>query len=59
MSGGRYDAFDLLATLVALARPDGSLVFVNAGFEAMVGQSRRSLVRTSLFDRFSDPAALR
>ncbi len=59
MSSSRYDAFDLLATLVALARPDGTLLFVNAGFEAVVGQSRRSLVRTSLFDRFTDASALR
>jgi two-component system nitrogen regulation sensor histidine kinase GlnL len=55
----RYDAFDLLATLVALARPDGALLFVNTGFEAVVGQSRRGLIGTSLFDRFADPAALR
>ena len=59
MNTSRYEAFDLLATLVALARPDGTLVFVNSGFEAVVGQSRRSLVRTSLFDRFTDAAALR
>jgi hypothetical protein len=55
----RYEAFDLLATLVALAQPDGTLLFVNSGFEAVVGQSRRALVRTSLFDRFADASALR
>jgi two-component system nitrogen regulation sensor histidine kinase GlnL len=55
----RYDAFDLLATLVALVRPDGTVLFVNTGFEAAVGLSRRSLIRTSLFDRFVDGAALR
>ena len=54
----RYEAFDLLATLVALARPDGTVLFVNAGFEAVVGLSRRALVRTSLFERFTDSAAL-
>jgi two-component system nitrogen regulation sensor histidine kinase GlnL len=54
----RYEAFDLLATLVALARPDGTVLFVNAGFEAVVGLSRRALLKTSLFDRFTDPAAL-
>jgi two-component system nitrogen regulation sensor histidine kinase GlnL len=54
----RYEAFDLLATLVALARPDGTVLFVNAGFEAVVGLSRRALVRTSLFERFTDAAAL-
>lgn len=59
MTHSRYEAFDLLATLVALAKPDGTLLFVNAGFEAVVGQSRRALVRTSLFDRFADAAPLR
>jgi two-component system, NtrC family, nitrogen regulation sensor histidine kinase GlnL len=54
----RYEAFDLLATLVALARPDGTVLFVNTGFEAVVGLSRRALLRTSLFDRFTDAAAL-
>jgi two-component system, NtrC family, nitrogen regulation sensor histidine kinase GlnL len=58
VSADRYEAFDLLATLVALARPDGTVLFVNAGFEAVAGVSRRALVRTSLFDRFTDPAAL-
>jgi two-component system nitrogen regulation sensor histidine kinase GlnL len=55
----RYEAFDLLATLVALARPDGTVLFANTGFEAAVGLSRRALVRTSLFDRFTDSATLR
>jgi two-component system nitrogen regulation sensor histidine kinase GlnL len=59
MTAERYEAFDLLATLVALARPDGTVLFVNSGFEAAVGLSRRALVRTSLFDRFVDPAPLR
>jgi two-component system nitrogen regulation sensor histidine kinase GlnL len=55
----RYDAFDLLATLVALAQSDGTVLFVNSGFEAAVGLSRRALVRTSLFDRFVQAAPLR
>jgi len=59
MTGERYEAFDLLATLVALARRDGTVLFVNSGFEAAVGLSRRVLLRTSLFDRFVDPAPLR
>jgi two-component system nitrogen regulation sensor histidine kinase GlnL len=58
VSAERYEAFDLLATLVALARPDGTVLFVNAGFEAVAGVSRRALARTSLFDRFTEPAAL-
>jgi two-component system nitrogen regulation sensor histidine kinase GlnL len=59
MTAERYEAFDLLATLVALARPDGTVLFANTGFEAAVGLSRRALARTSLFDRFIDPAPLR
>jgi len=59
MTAERYEAFDLLATLVALARPDGTVLFANTGFEAAVGLSRRALARTSLFDRFTDPAPLR
>jgi len=54
----RYEAFDLLATLVALVRPDGTVLFVNVGFEALVGLSRRVLLRSSLFERFAEPAAL-
>ena len=30
---GRYDALDMLATMVGVVRPDGSLLFVNAMFE--------------------------
>ncbi len=59
MSSERYEAFDLLATLVALVQRDGTVLFVNSGFEAAVGLSRRALLRTSLFDRFVDPAPLR
>ena len=59
MTGERYEAFDLLATLVALVQSDGTTLFVNTGFEAAVGLSRRALLRTSLFDRFADAAALR
>ncbi|HTP70901.1 MAG TPA: ATP-binding protein [Burkholderiaceae bacterium] len=59
MNPERYEAFDLLATLVALARPDGTVLFANTGFESAVGLSRRALVRTSLFDRFVDAAPLR
>src|SRR5262249_44046323 len=59
MSPERYEAFDLLATLVALVQPDGTVLFVNTGFEAAVGLSRRALARSSLFDRFAAAAPLR
>jgi len=56
---GRYDALDLLATMVAVVRADGTLLFVNARFEDVAGLSRRTLMRTSLFDWFADKQQLR
>ena len=50
----RYDAFDMLATMVAVVRPDGGLLFVNAMFENVAGISRRTLMRTRLTDWFVD-----
>jgi two-component system nitrogen regulation sensor histidine kinase GlnL len=55
----RYDAFDLLATMVAVVRSDGALLFVNAMLETVAGVSRRTLMRSSLFDWFADGALLR
>ncbi len=56
---GAYDAFDHLATMVAVVRADGQCVFVNAAFEDVLGLSRRSVQRSSLFDWFADPHAVR
>jgi two-component system nitrogen regulation sensor histidine kinase GlnL len=50
----RYDSFDMLATMVAVVRPDGALLFVNAMFENVAGLSRRTLMRSSLYDWFVD-----
>jgi two-component system, NtrC family, nitrogen regulation sensor histidine kinase GlnL len=55
----RYDAFDMLATMVAVAQPDGTLLFVNAMFENVAGLSRRTLMRSDLFDWFVDQQQLR
>ena len=55
----RYDAFDLLATMVAVVTADGALVFVNARFEDVTSLSRRTLMRGSLFDWFADSSPLR
>ena len=55
----RYDSFDLLATMVAVVRPDGGLLFVNAMFESVAGLSRRTLMRSNLLDWFVDGAQLR
>ena len=50
----RYDALDLLATMVAVVRPSGRLLFVNAMFEAVAGLSRRALLRGHLADWLVD-----
>ncbi|MEK8052444.1 nitrogen regulation protein NR(II) [Ideonella sp. DXS22W] len=55
----RFDALDLLATMVAVVRPDGRMLFVNAMFEDIAGLSRRTLMRGNLFDWFVDPRQLR
>jgi two-component system nitrogen regulation sensor histidine kinase GlnL len=56
---GPYAAFDHLATMVAIAQADGRCVFANAAFEHVLGLSRRSVLRGSLFDWFVDPGPLR
>jgi two-component system nitrogen regulation sensor histidine kinase GlnL len=45
--------------MVAVVRPDGGLLFVNAMFENVAGLSRRTLMRSKLFDWFADPQQLR
>ena len=55
----RFDSFDLLATMVAVVRPDGAMVFVNARFEDVASLSRRTLMRGNLFDWFTDGSPLR
>jgi two-component system nitrogen regulation sensor histidine kinase GlnL len=53
-----YDAFDLLATMVAVVRPNGICVFANATFENVLGLSRRSIMRGRLSDWFVEPQKL-
>jgi len=55
---GRLDAFDHLATMVAVIEADGQCLFANAAFEEVLGLSRRSVLRESIFDWFVDPAVL-
>ena len=52
-------AFDLLATMVAIVRPDGLVLHANASFEITLGVPRRALLGTSLPDRLADPQPLR
>ena len=54
-----FTALDHLATMVAIVHPDGRCVFANAAFEHVLGLSRRSVLRGSLFDWFIDPQPLR
>ena len=54
-----YDSFDLLATMVAVVRTTGAILFANARFEDVAGLSRRALMRGSLFDWFADGTQLR
>jgi two-component system, NtrC family, nitrogen regulation sensor histidine kinase GlnL len=54
----RYDALDHLATMVAVAQPDGAVLFANAAFEPVLGQPRRSLLKHRLLDWFVEPALL-
>ena len=54
-----FEAFDHLATMVAVVQVDGNCLFVNAAFEYVLGLSRRSVLRASLFDWFVDPSIVR
>ncbi|HWP17847.1 MAG TPA: nitrogen regulation protein NR(II) [Burkholderiaceae bacterium] len=54
-----FAAFDLLPTMVALVHTDGSSLFVNSAFETVLGLSRRSVLRGSLFDWFMEPEVIR
>src|SRR3989338_2406799 len=54
-----YGAFDYLATMVAVVESGGQCLFANAVFEEVLGLSRRSVMRESIFDWFVDPTLLR
>ena len=54
-----YAAFDHLATLIAVVGIEGQCVFANASFESVLGLSRRSVLRGSVFDWFVEPQPLR
>ncbi len=49
---------DLLATMVAIVRPDGQCLWVNTSFEGTMGLSRRSLQRGDLSDWMLDRTPL-
>ena len=54
----RFHAFDLLATLVAVLRSDGVVLFANAALEDAVGLSRRSIEGSRFPQYFAEPHLL-
>ncbi|WP_411969928.1 nitrogen regulation protein NR(II) [Paucibacter sp. DJ2R-2] len=54
-----FDALDMLATMVAVVRPDGECLFANTAFENVMGLSRRAVQRSSLYDWFAEAGRLR
>ena len=54
----RFQSFDLLATLVAVVRTDGTVVFANAALEDALGISRRTIEGSQLPECFTEPQIL-
>ncbi len=54
-----YEAFDLLASMVAVVSPDGRCQYANSAFGHVLGLSPRTVLVGPLFDRFVDPEKLR
>jgi two-component system nitrogen regulation sensor histidine kinase GlnL len=55
----QYDAYDQLATMVAIARIDGHCLLANSTLENAVAVSRRALLRGNVLDWFIDPLPMR
>ena len=53
------EAFDLLATMIAVVRPDGHCQYANTAFENVLGLSRRNVLRRDWFDWFIEADLLR
>jgi len=54
----RFHSFDLLATLVAVVRTDGLVLFANSALEDALGISRRTIEGSQLPDCFTEPQLL-
>ena len=54
----RCEAFDLLATMVALVDPEGTCLYANTAFENVLGLPRRAILKARLQDWFTDPEQL-
>ncbi|MEO8248777.1 MAG: histidine kinase dimerization/phospho-acceptor domain-containing protein, partial [Burkholderiales bacterium] len=55
----RFQAFDLLATLVAVVDGSGAVLFANAALEDALGNSRRSIEGSCFCESFADAHELR
>jgi two-component system nitrogen regulation sensor histidine kinase GlnL len=53
-----FEAFDQLATMVAIVHPDGRCLLANSAFENVIGVSRRALQRSNAFQWLADAAPL-
>ena len=58
-AASRFQPFDLLASLVAVVRPDASVIFSNAALEDALGISRRAIVGSCFTDAFTEPVQMR
>lgn len=58
ISTSRFQAFDLLATLVAVVRSDGTVLFANAALEDALGVSRRTIEGSAFPGFFTQPHVL-
>jgi two-component system nitrogen regulation sensor histidine kinase GlnL len=54
-----FEAYDQLATMVAIARSDGHCLLANSTLENALAVSRRALQRGSVLDWFVDPLPMR
>ncbi|WP_405041581.1 nitrogen regulation protein NR(II) [Polaromonas sp.] len=54
----RFQSFDLLATLVAVVRTNGVVLFANAALEDALGSSRRTIEGSQFPDCFTEPLIL-
>lgn len=54
----RFQSFDLLATLVAVVRTNGTVVFANAALEDALGISRRTIEGSPFPECFTEPLIL-
>ncbi|HEX5804929.1 MAG TPA: nitrogen regulation protein NR(II) [Macromonas sp.] len=54
----RFQALDMLATLVAVVDAEGCILFANAALEDAIGLSRRSIAGVPMMDWFANPELL-